>query len=219
MVGVVPETIARAKDEKLQALGVELIKIAGGGSALLETAARVADERGGYSVHPHLDPLWTDGYQAIAEEVLQALPDCRSLVFPVGGGGLLMGLTEYLLQHRVPVKCLGCEPYNYPKYARFDHPRSRTIADGLILETPHPKVQERIDQSAMAIGMVEDAEIRTAMRDLYARHALVVEPSSAITIAFAKTCQAELAPPVCLILTGGNIARDDFDRLVADDAE
>src|SRR5438552_7869256 len=60
MVGVVPQTIARAKDEKLRALGVELIKIAGGGSDLLRTATELAKERNGYFVHPHLDPLWTD---------------------------------------------------------------------------------------------------------------------------------------------------------------
>src|SRR6516162_672131 len=45
MTGVVPQTIARAKDEKLQALGVELIKIAGGGSDLLRRATHVAQER------------------------------------------------------------------------------------------------------------------------------------------------------------------------------
>src|ERR1700730_10335566 len=66
MVGVVPQTIARAKDEKLHALGVELIKIAGGGSELLRRAKQIAEERGGYFVHPHLDPLWTDGYRDIA---------------------------------------------------------------------------------------------------------------------------------------------------------
>ena len=86
MTGVVPQTIARAKDEKLRALGVELIKIAGGGSDLLRCATDLAKERGGYFVHPHLDPLWTDGYQSIAAEILQTLPNCRSLVFPVGGG-------------------------------------------------------------------------------------------------------------------------------------
>src|SRR6266478_6118468 len=142
MVGVVPTGIARAKDEKLQALGVELLKIAGGGSDLLHRATEVAKERGGYFVHPHLDPLWTDGYQAIAAEILQTLPDCRSLVFPLGGGGLLMGLTDHLRNNPAPVRLHGCEPYNYPKYANFEHARSATIADGLILETPHLKVQE-----------------------------------------------------------------------------
>ena len=85
MVGVVPQTIARAKDERLQALGVELIKIAGGGSDLLKHATTVAEQRNGYFVHPHLDPLWTDGYQAIAAEIVEALPECKSLVFPLGG--------------------------------------------------------------------------------------------------------------------------------------
>src|SRR5262249_61320266 len=84
MTGVVPETIARDKDEKLRALGVELIKVAGGGSDLLRRATELANERGGYFVHPHLDPLWTDGYQSIAAEVLRDLPRCRSLLLPVG---------------------------------------------------------------------------------------------------------------------------------------
>ncbi len=147
MVGVVPQNIARAKDERLQALGVELIKIVGGGSDLLKHATSVAAERNGYFVHPHLDPLWTDGYQAIAAEVLQALPDCRSLVFPLGGGGLLMGLTEYLVHQPSPIRLYGCEPHNYPKYATFTHARSPTVADGLLLEIPHPKVQQRIRET------------------------------------------------------------------------
>jgi threonine dehydratase len=214
MTGVVPETIARAKDEKLQALGVELVKVAGGGSDLLRRATQLADEQGGYFVHPHLDEQWTDGYQAIAEQVLGELPGCRSLVFPVGGGGLLMGLTAYLRGHPAPVKLYGCEPYNYPKYARVNHTRSRTIADGLILEVPHPAVQERIEAAGVAIHLVADPDIRAAMRDLFRRQALIVEPSSAIALAFGKASLRELEDPVCMILTGGNIARDDFDRLI-----
>src|SRR5262249_61741550 len=71
MTGVVPTTIARAKDEKLQALGVELVKVAGGGSDLLHRATQLADEQGGYFVHPHLDPLWAGGHQAIAPQGLR----------------------------------------------------------------------------------------------------------------------------------------------------
>ncbi len=215
MVGVVPQTIARAKDEKLKALGVELIKIAGGGSDLLRHATQIAQERGGYFVHPHLDPHWTDGYQAIAAEVLQALPQCRALVFPVGGGGLLMGLTEHLRKNPAPVRLFGCEPYNYPKYAHFDHERSRTIADGLILEVPHAKVQERIAEDRIAIHLVHDADIARSMGELLTTQALAVEPSSAITIPFVQSRQEELEDPICIILTGENIAREDFCRLIA----
>jgi len=214
MTGVVPQTIARAKDEKLRALGVELIKISGGGSDLLRRATDLAQERGGYFVHPHLDPLWTDGYQSIAAEILQTLPGCRSLVVPVGGGGLLMGLLAYLRGHPAPVRLFGCEPYNYPKYARFDHARSTTMADGLLLETPHPAVQQAIAKEGIAIALVSETAIRTALHDVYEAQALVVEPSSAITLAFVQAHADELEEPICVVLTGENIAREDHRRLI-----
>jgi threonine dehydratase len=218
MTGVVPQTISRAKDEKLQALGVELLKVAGGGSDLLRKAKEIAAERGGYFVHPHLDSRWTDGYAVIAEEVMRALPQCRSLVFPVGGGGLLMGLTEHLARHPAPVRLFGCEPYNYPTYARFEHPRAPTIADGLILEDPHPTVRQRIDTVGIPIQLVQEEEIRAALAGLYTTQALVVEPSSAITVAFVHAHGGELEEPVCVILTGENITREDFNRLIAAEA-
>jgi threonine dehydratase len=215
MTGVVPQTISRAKDDKLRALGVELVKIAGGGSDLLRCATDLAKERGGYFVHPHLDPLWTDGYQSIAAEVLRDLPTCRSLVFPVGGGGLLMGLLAYLRNNPAPVRLFGCEPFNYPKYACFDHARSTTIADGLILETPHPQVQQSIADGGVAISLVAEADIRAALKDLFETQALVVEPSSAITLAFVKARAEELEEPICVILTGENIAAADHRRLIS----
>jgi threonine dehydratase len=223
MTGVVPKTISRAKDEKLRALGVELIKIDGGGSDLLSRAAELAQERGGYFVHPHLDPLWTDGYQAIAAEVLEALPGCRSLVFPLGGGGLLMGLVSHLRRCPAAVRLFGCEPYNYPKYARFDHARSTTIADGLLLEQPHAAVQQAIAEARVSVSLVTEAEIRDALRDVFETQAMVIEPSSAITLAFVKAsmnalaAQPQAAPleePICVVLTGENIAREDHRRLI-----
>ncbi len=222
MVGVVPQTISRAKDQRLQAMGVELIKVAGGGTDLLNRATQVAQERQGYFVHPHLDSNWTDGYQVIAEEIMQALPACRSLVFPIGGGGLLMGLTEYLLRMENspgrrgdPLALFGCEAYNYPTYATFHHARTKTIADGLVLEVPHPKVQERINSLQIPIHLIQDSEIRVAMRDLFEKQGMLVEPSSAITVAYVKDNLQNLEDPICIVLTGDNITREDFFALIA----
>lgn len=214
MIGVVPTTISRAKDEKLQALGVELVKVAGGGSALLQTAKELAAQRGAYFVHPHLDPQWTDGYADIAREVFDALPECRSLVVPLGGGGLLMGLTEYLSHHPRRVRLYACEPHNYPTYARYDHARTTTIADGLLLDDPHAQVRQRIDATGVTVPLIHEADIRSAMAGLYARQGLLVEPSSAITVAFVEQHSDKLETPVCVVLTGDNIAREDFFGLI-----
>jgi threonine dehydratase len=214
MTGVVPQTIRRDKDEKLHALGVELIKVGGGGNELLSRAGEVARERGGYFVHPHLDPLWTNGYQVIVEEVLEELPACRTLVFPVGGGGLLMGLTEYLRRRPAPLRLIGCEAYNYPAYTPYQHIRTATIADGLLMDDPHPAVQERIAADRVTMRLVSDEEIRTAMTELYRRQGLMVEPSSAVTVAFVNAHAEEIEEPACVILTGGNIAWDDFVNLM-----
>lgn len=216
ITGVVPTTIARAKDEKLRALGVELIMIAGGGSNLLRHATDLAKERRGYFVHPHLDPHWTDGYQAITAEILRDLPGCRSIVFPVGGGGLLMGLLAHLRENPNPVKLVGCEPYNYPKYAKFEHARSTTCADGLLLEKPHPLIQQSIAEAGVAISMVPEADIRTALKDVFQAQGLVIEPSSAVPLAYIQAHTAQLEGPICVIFTGANIAREDHRRLICD---
>jgi len=216
MIGVVPTTLTRAKDEKLRALGVELRKVEGGGNALLTTAQQVAREQDGYFMHPHLDSLWTDGYQAIAAEVLRDLPGCRSLVFPLGGGGLLMGLTAWFQAHPTSVRLIGCEAYNFPTYGSYTHERSATIADGLTLGQPHPEVRERIGQAGVTLRMVPDSALRSAMRGLYRAQALVVEPAAVAPLAYVADHMEELEEPVCIILTGANIALEDFRRLIAE---
>ena len=59
-------------------------------------------------------------------------------------------------------------------------------------------------------------KIRSALAGLYRKQALIVEPSAAITVAFVQAEKEKLDEPVCVILTGGNITREDFDRLIAE---
>ena len=67
----------------------------------------------------------------------------------------------------------------------------------------------------VAIALVVEADIRAALKDLFETQGLVVEPSSAITLAFIKSHAGQLEEPVCAVLTGENIAREDHRRLVS----
>jgi threonine dehydratase len=76
-------------------------------------------------------------------------------------------------------------------------------------------VQQAIVDGGVAISLVPEAEIRSALKELFETQAVVVEPSSAITLAFVKTRADQLEEPICVILTGENIAREDHRRLIS----
>ncbi len=84
-----------------------------------------------------------------------------------------------------------------------------------MLEFPHPPVQRAIAESGVEVGLVAEADIRAALRDLYEEQGLVVEPSSAIAAAFVRAHAERLDGPVCVVLTGENIAREDHRRLAS----
>ena len=97
-----------------------------------------------------------------------------------------MGVLAYLRDHPAPIRVHGCEPYNYPKYAHYTHQRGSTIADGLLLDVPHPQVQQAIAEREIEIGLVPEADIRMALKDVFETQGLVIEPSSAVPLAFVK---------------------------------
>ena len=75
-------------------------------------------------------------------------------------------------------------------------------------------MQQAIAVGGVAISLVPEADIRAALKDLFEAQAVVVEPSSAITLAFVKARAEDLEEPICVILTGENIAREDHRGLI-----
>jgi threonine dehydratase len=126
-----------------------------------------------------------------------------------------MGLTEHLRHHPAPVALHACEAYNYPTYAPFTHARAATLADGLMLEIPHAKVQQRIGEMGVAVHLVREEEIRQALRELFETQGLIAEPSSVVPLAFVQAHAGQLQEPISVVLTGENITREDFWRLIA----
>ena len=185
----------------------------------------LAADRGLAAVHPFDDPAVMAGQGTVALELLEQLGSgpLDALVVPVGGGGLISGCATVVKAVAPGVRVVGVEPAASDDVARSlaagRRERvtvGRTIADGQQTASPGeltwPIIQERVD----AVVTVSDDEIVTAMRLLFERMKLVVEPSGASAFAAVLAGTVPVAGQrVGVVLSGGNVGADAFARLMA----
>lgn len=169
------------------------------------------------SIHPYDDHRVIAGQGTVAIEILEALPDLDLLVVPVGGGGLISGIaiaaTEMLPRARV----IGAEPHSANDAQRSLRAGERlgienptTVADGLrtsLGELTFTIIHSRVHD---IVGVTEGA-ILMAMRLIWERMKIVVEPSAAVPLAAVLEHPSAFARQrVGIILSGGNV---DLDTL------
>ncbi len=223
---VVPEGATRAKVEAMRGYGARLVPCDIGQAPRDAATAAVLAETGGVLVHPFDDARVIAGQGTAALELLQAVPGLDTLIAPVGGGGLLSGtvLAARGVSERDgrPVAVFAAEPAGadeaHASLARGERVRNagtRTLCDGLradIGALPFALLQQaHAEQRLRAVLRVEDADTLVAMRLLWERLKVVVEPSAAIAFAaILRNPEAFAGRQVGVILSGGNL---DLDRL------
>jgi threonine dehydratase len=145
------------------------------------------------------------------------MPELDAVIAPVGGGGLLSGTAIAVRSSVGAVRVYGAEPANADDAARSFRsgrveplPAASTIADGL-RTTLSPRTLGAIRAGVECIGVASEAAIVRAMRMLWERAKLVVEPSAAVPLACLLERTLELREArVGVILSGGNV---DLHRL------
>lgn len=178
---------------------------------------RVLQETGGTLIHPYDQPLTMAGQGTIALEILEDLPQASTLVVPVGGGGLISGITVAAKALRPDIRVVGAEPAladDAAESKRTGAPAAQrppvTIADGLrtpLGEATFPVVRDLVD----AIVTVSEEEIVQGMRFIYERARIVIEPSAGVGVAAlctptmrAAAAQDDARGPTVVVLCGGN---------------
>lgn len=172
----------------------------------------IVDNKGATFIHPSNDLNVILGNATAAMEFLQSLPDLNFLLSPVGGGGLLAGTA--LAAHYFGNHCvvLGGEPkaaddaFRSMKSGHIEtNISANTVADGLrtqLGDINFPILQKYVDH----IVCVEEHEILKAMKLLWERLKIVVEPSSAVAFAVVlKEKEYFKNKKVGIILSGGNV--------------
>lgn len=184
------------------------------------TADRVRAETGATLIPPYNHPDVIAGQGTIALEFLEQCPDLAALIVPIGGGGMISGVAIAATSLRPSIAVIAAEPALADDAARSKasgkiEPISKdiTIADGLrtsLGELTFPVVRDLVRE----VVTVSEAEIVAAMRLVFERAKLVIEPSAAVgvAVALAKRSPALRAVdgPVGIVLCGGNV---DLDAL------
>ncbi len=215
---VMPETAARVKLAAVAGYGAEVILCAPVFTARAARAAEVIAATGGTLIHPYNDPQIIAGQSTVAQEFFAEVPGLDLVVTPVGGGGLLSG-TALAAHHLSPqTQVVGVEPEGADDAFRSLaigqlQPAvlsPKTIADGL-LGSLGELTFAIVRQFAREIVTVSDAATIAAMRLVFERLKIVIEPSSAVPLAAVLTGKIAVAGKrVGIILSGGNV---DLDRL------
>lgn len=215
---VMPENSAAVKLAAVADYGAEIVLCPPGTAARESALERVMGETGATLIHPFNDPRIIAGQGTAARELLEEVPDLAVILAPVGGGGLLSGTCLAAEAHSGSVAVIGTEPLAADDAARslasgaiqpaIDPPT--TIADGLrtgLGELTFAIIRDRVER----IVTVDETAIIEAMRLVWLRMKILIEPSAAVPVAALLSANLDVAgQPVGVILSGGNV---DLDAL------
>lgn len=213
---VVPEGAVKSKLAAIAAYGATLHRCAPTMAARDEVAERVRRETGATFVHPYTDPRVIAGQGTVALELIEEAGALDALIAPVGGGGLIGGSAIAAHARNSRMAVYAAEPEgaadafeSLRSGERFTDIIPETICDGL-RGTIGAINFALLKQHAVSVLTVADNETMAAMRLIWERLKLVVEPSSATVLAALLRHRDVFAGRrIGVILSGGNI---DFDR-------
>jgi threonine dehydratase len=182
-------------------------------------AAALAEERNAHIVPPYDDPLIMAGQGTAALELIEDAGLVDTLVVPVGGGGLISGCAVIAKDLGVR-RIVGVEPQagddwaqSFERHEIVEIDVPRTIADGLQTHAPGNLTWEVASKLVDEIVTVTDEQIVDAMRFVFDRMKLVIEPSGAVGIAAYREGLID-APSIGIVISGGNVDAQRFSDLI-----
>jgi len=216
-VVVMPENAPRVKVAAVEGYGARVVFCEANIAARREAVDEILEREGMTFVHPYDDPRIVTGQATAALELFDEVPDLDRVVTPVGGGGLLGGTALAARYFSPRTAVIGAEPAGADDAARskaaghiIPSVDPKTLADGLLTSLGELTFA-LVDRHVERIVTVEDREIVAAMRLLWERMKLVVEPSGAVSTAVVLGDELDVeGQRVGIVISGGNV---DLDRL------
>ena len=214
---VMPRTAPQAKKDAVRGYGGIITECEPSTSSREETFARVEAETGAEFVHPYNDLRVITGQATCSRELVDQVEGLDAVAAPIGGGGMISGTCLTLSSIAPEVKIYAAEPEQADDACRSfkaghiiadDAPE--TVADGLKVPLKE-NTWHYVSNHVTDILTASEEEIVDAMKLIWKRMKIVMEPSSAVPLAtILKNPDAFTGKRVGVIITGGNV---DLDNL------
>lgn len=212
---VMPRTAPQAKKDAVRGYGGIITECEPSTSSREEVFAKVEAETGADFVHPYNDPRVIAGQGTCSAELIEQVEGLDAMIAPIGGGGMISGTCLTLSNLAPEVKIYAAEPEQADDAARSfraghiiadDAPE--TVADGL--KVPLKELTWHfVSNHVTDILTASEQEIVDAMRMIWKRMKIVMEPSSAVPLAtILKNKDIFAGKRVGIIITGGNVDLD-----------
>lgn len=203
---------AGASISKIAACRAYGATISEGGDSLdnaVTLAKERASETGMNFCHPYDDPAVVAGQATLGVELVEDIADLRTVVIPLGGGGLTGGAAIALKQHDPRIRVIGVQVAACAPYANQPAPEGPvvTLADGIAVKRPGAVTRPIIEQFVDDIVVVEEDDVADAMIILMERGKLLVEGAGAVGAAALMRGHVRPANDgvTCVVLSGGNV--------------
>jgi threonine dehydratase len=222
---VVPHGNSVEKNRAMVAQGVDLIEHGEDFQESLEYAAQLAVERGYVSIDSFHERL-VMGTATYALEFFQTAPTLDAVYVPIGLGSSICGVAAARNALGLKTEIIAVVAAESPSYARsfaahriVEAPSRTRIADGLACRKPNARAMEAIWDNVARFVEVSDDEIESAMRSLYEDTHNLAEGAGAAALAGALQERDHLkGKRIGIVLTGGNVDRLIFAKILAADA-
>jgi threonine dehydratase len=214
---VMPESSPQVKVNAVRGYGAEVTICASNQAARESTLQAIVDKTGATFIHPYDNDEVITGQATCVKEIIEAIPDIDIVVTPVGGGGLLSGTCLGAYYFKPGLKVYAGEPEGAAdavlsiQSGKVEKaPFINTIADGL-MTTLSERTLKIIKEHVTDILLVSDEEIKAALRLVYERMKIIIEPSCAVPLAAVlNNSNLFKGKKVGIILSGGNVDLSKF---------
>ncbi|HTE21722.1 MAG TPA: threonine ammonia-lyase, biosynthetic [Candidatus Limnocylindria bacterium] len=214
---VMPTTTPAIKVEAVKGYGAEVVLAGDSYSDAYEHSQKLAQDTGRVFVHPFDDPLVITGQGTIGREILEQLPDVTHIFVPVGGGGLIAGVSQFIKGIRPDIKVIGVEPEDSNamqlslragKRVTLDH--VGIFADGVAVKYVGKLTFAIAQKCVDEVMTVSTDQICAAIKSLFEDTRSIAEPAGALAAAGARQYQLPENAKAVAICSGANVS---FERL------